>query len=329
MLPSQGLAVIWGPAKNGKSFVAFDKVMHVALGPSLSGAVACDRVPSSIVRSRGAQGFKRRVAAFRQELLGSHNGRVPFILAPTPLSLVSDHPALIASIRASLGAEAPAVITIDTVNRSLTGSESDDRDMGAYIKAGDAVREAFGCLVLLIHHCGVDTSRMRGHTSLAGAVDAQIAVKKTEDGLITATLEAFKDGAAGEVIVSRLRAVEIGVDDEGDVITSCVVDPADDEAPATKDITSKGPKLPDRVRLGLEVLVDCALTSGQPLPSHYEIPGTQRAVPIATWRDALFARGVLDRDAKNPREDFRRVKCALLARHFAGERDGLVWPVTR
>ena len=65
------------------------------------------------------------------------------------------------STRAELGTLGPACIVIDTVNRSLAGSESDDRDMGAYIKAADYLRDAFGCLVLLVHHCGVDASRPR------------------------------------------------------------------------------------------------------------------------------------------------------------------------
>ena len=42
-------------------------------------------------------------------------------------------------------------------------------------------------------------------------------------------------------------------------------------------------------------------------------------------RDELYSRGVLDRDAKSPREDFRRVKNSLQARKLIGERNGVVW----
>jgi len=34
------------------------------------------------------------------------------------------------------------------------------------------IRNAFGCAVIVVHHCGIDATRPRGHTSLAGAVDA-------------------------------------------------------------------------------------------------------------------------------------------------------------
>ena len=83
-----------------------------------------------------------------------------------------------ASIRGTLGDDAPVAVVLDTLNRSLPGSESSDQDMAAYIKAADAVREAFNCAVIVVHHCGIDTSRPRGHTSLTGAVDAQLAVKR-------------------------------------------------------------------------------------------------------------------------------------------------------
>ncbi len=321
LLPRVGLAVMWGPPKCGKSFLAFDLAMHVALGwPYRDRRVQQGAVVYCALE--GAEGFKARVEAFRQAKLAEGAAGPPFFLSPTSLNLVADHAALAGSIRAQLGALAPACIVVDTLNRSLTGSESDDRDMGAYIKAADALRDAFGCLVLVVHHCGHDGSRPRGHSSLGGAVDALIAVKKDGE-TVTATLERCKDGPEGVTIVSRLAAVEIGTDDDDDPITSCVVEPAEDGPRAAA--APKGPKLPDRVRLGLSVLVDCALSFGEPLPAAYGIPGNPRAVRAAAWRDELFRRGVLDRDAKNPREDFARVKRALMARQLAGERDELVW----
>jgi hypothetical protein len=29
------------------------------------------------------------------------------------------------------------------------------------------IRNAFGCAVIVVHHCGIDATRPRGHTSLA------------------------------------------------------------------------------------------------------------------------------------------------------------------
>ena len=50
-----------------------------------------------------------------------------------------------------------------------------------------------------------------------------------------------------------------------------------------------------------------------------------RAVNISSWREELFSRGVLDRDAASPREGLKRVKNSLHARRLIGIRDDLVW----
>jgi hypothetical protein len=118
------------------------------------------------------------------------------------------------------------VVVIDTMNRSLVGSESKDEDMAAYIKAADTIREAFDCVVIVIHHCGIDGSRPRGHTSLTGAADVQISIKRDADGNIIAEVEYAKDMPQGAIIGSRLNVVELGEDQDGDQMTSCVVVPA-------------------------------------------------------------------------------------------------------
>jgi hypothetical protein len=91
----------------------------------------------------GGRGFANRIKAWRRRCLAEHDQAVPFFLIDTPLALVDDHRDLITAIREQLKDEPPAVITIDTLNRSLTGSENKDEDMGAYIRAADALREAF------------------------------------------------------------------------------------------------------------------------------------------------------------------------------------------
>ena len=118
-------------------------------------------------------------------------------------------------------------VVLDTLNRSLNGSENSDEDMGAYIKATDAIRETFDCAVLIVHHCGLSGDRPRGHTSFTGAVDAQLAVKTDLNDNVSVTVEYMKDGKSGDTIISRLELIEeVGIDDDGDPISSCVVVPA-------------------------------------------------------------------------------------------------------
>jgi hypothetical protein len=65
--------------------------------------------------------------------------------------------------------------------------------------------------VVIVHHCGVSGDRPRGHTSLTGAVDAQLAVKRDDAGLIRVKVEWLKDGEEGQEIVSQLKRVELGM----------------------------------------------------------------------------------------------------------------------
>jgi len=144
----------------------------------------------------GCTAFKNRVEAFRQAKLADNANAVPFSLMASPMSLVADHRALITSIRER--APAPAAVVIDTLNRSLTGSESSDEDMSAYVKAADAIQDAFGCVVIIVHHCGHEGTRPRGHSSLMGALDVQVAVKRDAEDNIVATVELMKDGPQGD-----------------------------------------------------------------------------------------------------------------------------------
>src|SRR5262249_1054431 len=98
----------------------------------------------------------------------------------------------------------------------------------------------FECLVVIVHHCGVEGTRPRGHTSLTGAADAQVAVKRSAAGNVVATVEWMKDGPEGAEIVSRLSPISIGRNGEGDHVTACPAEPADGEAAPSG---SAGPKL--------------------------------------------------------------------------------------
>ena len=184
LIPRVGLTVIWGPPKCGKSFWTFDTMMHVVLGWLYRGR-RVHQGPVVYCAFEGQTGFEARVAAFRQRFLANHIGKVPFYLEPVTLDLVRDHRALIAAIRRHLGDDKPVAVVLDTLNRSIRGSESSDEDMTAYVNAADAIRTAFECAVIVVHHCGIDGTRPRGHTSLTGTCAAQLATPPTTSWLLS------------------------------------------------------------------------------------------------------------------------------------------------
>lgn len=179
---------------------------------------------------------------------------------------------------------------LDTLNRSLAGSESNDKDMALYIRAADAIREAFKCAVIIVHHCGVEGTRPRGHTSLTGAVDAQLAVKRDATENVIVTVEWMKDGAEGDVIASRLERVEIGTDADGDVVSSCVVVPA--EASESTRRPSGTSRLTKAAQTALRALVEAIDEQGMAAPASNHIPASARIVTLNIWRQQAYRRGI-------------------------------------
>jgi hypothetical protein len=94
---------------------------------------------------------------------------------------------------------------------------------------------------------------------------------------------------------------------------------------AAEDDRSKSPSATDatpRQRRALDAMDEATLSYGQPTPL-----GIKGVISVAVdrWRDELFARGILDKTAKNPRTDFKRLRDQLANKFLIGERDGLVW----
>jgi len=82
-----------------------------------------------------------------------------------------------------------------------------------------------GGLVLIIHHTGKNTSQgLRGHSSLKAALDANIEVVGGDKR--SWLLEKSKDGEDGKSFGFRLEVQNLGVDADGDPITSCTVERA-------------------------------------------------------------------------------------------------------
>ncbi len=323
LLPRTGLVVVWGAPKCGKSFWLFDLLMHGACGWPYRG-LRVKVGPVVYCALEGVEGFKRRIEAFR--IKNPKSKGAPFYLMVTPLDLIRDHGALIASIRAQLPKGViPSAVAIDTLNRSLRGSESKDEDMIAYVSAADAVREAFDCLVPIVHHCGHNGDRPRGHSSLIGAADVLIAVKRDAADNIVATVENSKDGPIGLEIISRLGVVELGEDEDGEQVTSCVVEPVGDLAAAAKP-TKKEKRLPEAAQIALRALHDALNDFGKVPPTSNHIPRDVKAVTIEQWRDRAYRLGVSGSDKPRARQAaFQRAHSALVTANRVAVWEPLAW----
>jgi hypothetical protein len=219
--PRQGLGLMWGTSQTYKSFQELDQDLHIALGWDYRGH-RVQQGPVVYCAFEGGRGVSKRVEAWRQRYLLKHTEPVPFYLLPMRLELVKDAEELIEAIRKQLDGVDPVKISLDTLNRSMTGSESRDADMGAYLAAADSLREALGSFVNIIHHPGWDGSRVRGHTSLPFGVEVEIAVTSPAKFLSMMEVRKMKDGETGLTLHSKLEKVTVGTDADGVSITSLV-----------------------------------------------------------------------------------------------------------
>lgn len=328
LLPRSGLAAIWGPPKCGKSFWLFDLLLHIALNWPYRGRRIVTG-PVVYCAFEGADGFKKRVEAFRRTHGLLLEQAPPFYLMPTRVDLIRAHKELIHCIRQQ--SSRPVAVALDTLNRSLVGSESKDEDMAKYLNAADAIREAFGCLVVIVHHSGVDTTRPRGHTGLTGAVDAQLSVVRDEStkSNFLVTLEYMKDGMVDErPIVSRLEQVDVGEDNDGDIMTSCVVRSVDGaEAAASSSKGKPGKKLNPVAFAALRALNELVANNPTVLPPSLQIPACTRGVTLADWKCRLGKLQLINLEGSY-REQFRRIHVTLNNAGKIGIWEQFVWPVT-
>jgi hypothetical protein len=305
LIPIDGLVAAWGPPKCGKSFWVFDLVMHIALGWEYRGR-RVKQGPVVYCAFEGAQGFNDRAEAFRRTHTEALDRRSAFLreweipeeiwfhLLASSAKLVRDHSALIQSIDGQTD-RPPTVVVLDTLNRSIDGSESKDQDMGAYLAAAEAICDAFACVVIIVHHCGIDSSRPRGHTSLAGAVNVQIAIQRDAAGNVVAEVEAMKDGLEGARFTSRLEVIEVGTNDVGKPITSCAIVPSD------AVVVVRGPKLTKTQNLAYDALKRTIRDDGVEVKAGSEmakrgVPVGTRACLAETWRQQFYNL----HDAKKP-----------------------------
>ncbi len=231
VLDAGAMSVVYGPSNSGKTFWTIDLAYHVAIGAPWRGR----RVTQSSVlylAAEGGRGVINRVAALKQE----HGVlEVPLAVKRAGLDLLHDQADLqhivdlSAEVRAKLP-NAPHLIVIDTLSRVMAGGdENSAADMTALIRNIDAIREAVGAHILTVHHTGKDAARgARGHSSLRAATDTEIEIANEDDNR-AAVVTKQRDNPGGETFAFDLKAVSLGHDQDGDEVTSCVVEARDGE----------------------------------------------------------------------------------------------------
>ena len=97
--------------------------------------------------------------------------------------------------------------------------------------------------------------------------------------MIITELQFMKDGDTEEKLYSSLEKVEIGEDDEGDPITSCII--VSEDRPETTD----KPKISKQTQIALDSLKQAMQEIGQYAPEELKISSYQRVISMEQWRN--------------------------------------------
>ena len=125
------------------------------------------------------------------------------------------------------------------------GNENGPEDMTAFIANIDALRAATGAHCMLVHHSGKDLAAgARGHSSLRAATDTEIELEVSkEDDLRFARATKQRDMATGAEFAFTLKVVDLGLDEDMDMVTTCIIERAEGDVVADakkKPITQNG-----------------------------------------------------------------------------------------
>ncbi len=221
VVPRAELMVVFGESGSGKTFAVLDLVGAIARGTEWRGCrVKQGRVV--YVAAEGAGGFRNRLKAYGLQ----HE----IALLDIPMGVIADAPNLMnkpdaldvcKAIKAAGGAD---VVVIDTFAQAMPGAnENAGEDVGKALAHCKGIHRSTGALVILVHHAGKDASKgARGWSGLRAAADAEMEVSRTPAGRMLRVTKQ-KDGDDGLAWGFALDTVNVGIDADGEPVTSCIV----------------------------------------------------------------------------------------------------------
>jgi hypothetical protein len=228
LLNLDSAAWLIGAPGSRKSFVALDMAMHVAAGKPWQG-LKTTRARVLIVAAEGAGGMGKRVRAYEKAHGGLPDG---VYVLPRPVQSAEGRKwaVLVEATRRLLagpdGQTMPCLIVMDTQARVTVGLEENNAtDMGFYIAAVEALRQATAACVLTVHHTGRKGGDARGSSAIDGAQDTELKVVKDEGLRGQLLVEKQKDIDERAPMTLVFTRVVVGQDEDGEDVTSLVLEP--------------------------------------------------------------------------------------------------------
>jgi len=334
LFESNALGQIFGPTGSGKSFVVLDMAYCIAAGLDYHG-LAVKQGNVAYICGEGFRAIGRRVKALQNKYDADVNGKL----------FISEQPGAFIDIGVTSEVSEAIkeignvnLVIIDTYHRNMGGgNENSADDFGLVLRNIDAFLKPLNVAVLIVHHSGhMETNRSRGSSAIRAAMDFEYQVDKNSD-TVTLKPTKIKDGTTPPPMHFTLVDSEIGLDHEGNAITSAYLDSKAGGDKTGQDRTKR--KLSARDDAILQTLND-AITSHGIEPSA-EIKAKfggfdsftgklQKIVHIDHWRDLAHKTISVDADTEEKRaaslqKAFKRCRDKLFNDKYTVEHGQYVW----
>lgn len=320
------LSCVYGQSNVGKSFLTLDLAYHVAAGKPWHGAKVVGGAVLYMA-TEGGNAFRNRVYAL-QKKYGYDSPALAVRPAPVDLFNQSVDLPTVEKLCREIEAERGKLklIVVDTLSRAMAGAnENTAEDMSKFIANLDMLRVATNAHILIVHHSGKDASKgARGSSALRAALDTEIELELGEEGVRLAKATKQRDMEGNAMLGFRLAVEELGMDEDGDAVTTCTIEimTQEDVQAATKKPKGKNQELVEEcfVQLRGEGI-------GGPNPSGAGWPQSGSRWTIS--EDRLKDHFVGKCSAKNPRDAYRTAIDSMISAGLACRNQGQIWFVTK
>lgn len=308
-LPAAQLGVLFGESGSGKTFASYDLCAAVCRGIEWNGKrVTKGRV--LYVVAEGVAGFVNRIKAYcHQQGISPSDIDMDVISDLTPNLL---EPAQITDLIKDIKQQQPYdLIVMDTFAQVMPGAnENSGEDVGKALAECKRIHRHTGAMVLLVHHSGKDASKgARGWSGLRAAADVELEVLRSDE-LRSISVTKLKDGQDGTQIGFKLHTVILGEDEDGDDITSCIVEYTNTGRATKEKGQTVGPK-ERQILMVLNEVFGLGTDQKMALPDLIEAAAAQLAPPVDGKRD-------------NRKRDVSRCIDSLSAKNYLFVEDGMV-----
>jgi Bifunctional DNA primase/polymerase, N-terminal/AAA domain len=306
-IPDQSVGIIYGRFASGKSFIAFDLLLHLVYGMKRWHGVELPGIPcyGLLIAREGGTGFKRRVDAFKKHhSITDDTDRIIFMRSPANFGDVAGFAELKTAVE-QCGRQF-GIVVVDTVGRALPGEDMfDPKSITRFMENLQQLGEISKGVAIGIHHENKSGGVM-GSIYFDNNSDFMFHVERDGDpgqgplrtGTITCVKQ--KDGEDGWARGVSYKFIETQPNGEGSLVVDSFSAAADATSKVHKPLTSKE-------GLALTALVSVLKKKGT---LGGDIGG--RSVTLAEWKEECFRNGSIAPDAAKPLRDLHDRQVGLI-----------------